>query len=99
MIWIFRVNNVYWGNIREVNQYYKFDIEDTNFDITQYDFDLYFPTADYYLLNESDNKEIYNLMFVAQNANPDRIAVPKDYEIYNIIRDFYLIKSKQVQLS
>ena len=59
MIWLFKVNDVYWDNKPKVNEFYTFDVDDIHFDITQYDVSLYFPTASYYLLNESNEDELY----------------------------------------
>jgi len=94
MIWLFRVDNVFWDNKPKVNEHYLFDSNDTEFDITQYDISLYFSTSDYYLLEESNDTEIYSLLFVGLNHNPKRLSVSDGSEIHNIIRYFYMEKSK-----
>jgi hypothetical protein len=97
MIWLFKVNEVFWNNKPKVNDYYTFDTEDTEFDIIQYDVPLYFGLANYYLLNELNDNELYYLQYVTVNKNPMRILVSKDNEIYNIIRDFYVNHKNKVK--
>ena len=95
MIWLFKVDEVFWNDTLKVKEYYTFDTNDIEFDITQYDISLYFGTANYYLLNDSTNEEVYNLRFVGVNSNPMRSLVSNDSEIYSIVREFYIDKSKQ----
>jgi len=95
MIWLFKVDEVFWNDTPKVNEYYTFDTNDVEFDITQYDISLYFGTANYYLLNDSTNEEVYNLRFVGVNSNPMMSLVSNDSEIYSIVREFYIYKSKQ----
>lgn len=90
MIWLFKVNDVYWSNKIKINDYFTFCTNDINFDITKYDVSLYFGTAEYYLLDVSNNKLIYKLECYGKNRNPIRSLVPVKSEIYNIIRIFYL---------
>jgi hypothetical protein len=90
MIWLFKVDEVFWNNTPKINDYYTFDTNDVEFDITQYDISLYFPTADYYLHSDSNMEEIYQLNFVGMYKNPMRTLVSKDSEIYNIIREFHI---------
>jgi hypothetical protein len=92
MIWLFKVDEVFWNNTPKINDYYTFDTNDVEFDITQYDISLYFPTADYYLHSDSNMGEIYQLRYVG-NKNPMRILVSKDNEIYNMVREFHINKS------
>jgi hypothetical protein len=98
MIYLFKVNEVFWNDKPKINDYFTFDTNDIEFDVTKYDISLYFPTADYYLhyLNDAEyfltTEEIYQLKYVG-NKNPMRILVPKDNEIYNIIREFHIKKS------
>lgn len=98
MIYLFKVDEVFWNDKPKINDYFTFDTNDIEFDVTQYDIDLYFPTADYYLhyMNDAEyfltTEEIYQLRYVG-NKNPMRILVPKDNEIYNIIREFHIKKS------
>jgi hypothetical protein len=94
MIWLFKVDEVFWNNTPKINDYYTFDTNNVEFDITQYDISLYFPTADYYLHSDYNMEEIYQLRYVG-NKNPMRTLVSKDNEIYNIIREFHINKSKQ----
>jgi hypothetical protein len=97
MIWLFKADEVFWNNKPKVNDYYTFDTEDTEFDIIQYDVPLYFGLANYYLLNELNDNELYYLQYVTVNKNPMRILVSKDNEIYNIIRDFYVNHKNKVK--
>jgi hypothetical protein len=95
MIWLFKVDEVFWKNTPKINDYYTFDTNDVEFDITQYDISLYFPTADYYLHSDSNMEEIYHLNFVGMYKNPMRTLVSKNNEIYNVVREFHINKSKQ----
>ena len=52
MIWLFRVKHLHWGGTEKVNEYYLFDVDDINFDLTEYDISLYFPSSNYYLMND-----------------------------------------------
>ena len=79
-------------NTPKINGYYTFDTNDVEFDITQYDISLYFPTADYYLHSDSNMGEIYQLRYVG-NKNPMRTLVSKDGEIYNMVREFHINES------
>ena len=94
MIWLFKVDEVFWNNTPKINNYYTFDTNDVEFDITQYDISLYFPTADYYSHSDSNMEEIYQLRYIG-NKNPMRTLVSKDNEIYNMVREFHINKSKQ----
>lgn len=95
MIWLFKVDEVFWNNKPKVNAYYKFGINDIEFDITKYHISLYFDTANYYLLNVSNDSEIYRLNFVGE-GNPIRTLVPYTSEIYDIIRNFYINKKEKI---
>lgn len=88
MIWLFKVNEVFWNNKPKINEYYIFDTNDIQFDITQYDISLYFGLADYYLLNDS-NKKLYYLRFSNVDVNPIRILVSESTEIYDDVRNFF----------
>jgi len=94
MIWLFKVDEVFWNNTPKINEYYAFDTNDVEFDIIQYDISLYFPTADYYLHSDSNMEEIYQLRYIG-NKNPMRTLVSKDNQIYNMVREFHINKSKQ----
>ena len=97
MIWLFKVDEVFWNNTPKINDYYTFDTNDVEFDITQYDISLYFSTAYYYLHSDSNIGEIYQLRYVG-NKNPMRTLVSKDSEIYNMIREFHINKTKYLLL-
>lgn len=86
MIWLFKIDEVFWDTKPKVNDYFLFDVEDSYFDITDYDISLYFGTAHYYILNEADGK-IYYLRYVG-NKNPDRILV-ENSETIQIIKEYY----------
>jgi len=94
MIWLFKVNEVFWNEIPIVNKYYTFDTNDIEFDITQYDISLYFGTADYYLINESNSDEIFKLFYNGTNINPTRMLLSKDNVVYSIIQNFYIEQTK-----
>jgi hypothetical protein len=89
MIWLFKVDEVFWNNTPKVNEYYTFDGDDIDFDINQYDVSLYFETSNYYLLSNSNEEEIYFLSFNGVNMNPRRVLLQKDDKIYNVIRKSY----------
>lgn len=95
MIWLFKVDEVFWKNKPKVNDYYLFKVDDINFDITQYDLPLYYELAKYYLLSDSGEDNIYQLQFEAMNENPKRKLIPEDCEIYDIIKDFYTKNKKR----
>ncbi len=94
MIWLFKLDEVFWNNKPEVNQHFVFNIDDINFDmypyLYQYSISLYFATANYYLLSESNDKEIYLLHFIGLDTNPSRTLISEESEIYDIVRSFYL---------
>lgn len=93
MIWLFKVNEVFWGNKPKVDDYYLIDTEDINFDISQYDVSLYFGTASYFSLSEFNDDEIYYLQYIG-NTNPSRILLDKSDKYYKVIRNFYLGNKK-----
>lgn len=95
MIWLFKVDEVFWNNKPKVNTYYKFDINDIGFDITKYHISLYFGTANYYLLNESNDSEIFRLNCIGER-NPIRTLVSDTSEIYDIIKNFYINKKQKL---
>ena len=98
MIWLFKCDEIFWGDKPKVNEHYIFNTNDINFDLTKYDISLYFELANYYLLSDDKDGEIYNLRFISTNSNPMRVLISEVLEIHNIIRDFYLKVQKQ-QLS
>jgi hypothetical protein len=89
MIWLFRSNEVFWGNKPKVDEYFLFDINDINFDITKYDISLYFAIADYFILSDSNDDEIYLLKYNVSNVNPIRYKLDISSEYYNMIKSFY----------
>ena len=88
MIWLFRSNDVFWGDKPKVNESFRFDTNDIEFDITKYDISLYLGIANYYLMNESNDSEIYLLRFVGANNNPVRILISEESNIYKIIKNY-----------
>ncbi len=99
MIWLFRVNQVFWDEKEKVNECYRFDTTDINFDIDRYDITLYFPLADYYLLDEFNDNKLYTLRLESVNKNPTRILISEKSEIYKIIKDFYKIESRDNKIN
>ena len=95
MILVFRIDEVFWNHEPKVNGHYRFDVNNIEFDITQYELSLYFPTADYYLLSDFNYEEIYQLHYVGNHMNPIRTLISKDNQIYNVIRDFYINEIQQ----
>jgi hypothetical protein len=93
MIWLFKVNEVFWGDKPKVDEFYTFDTNNTNFDILQYDISLYFGASNYYILNEDNDTNIFSLRLENINKNPTRIPISNSDEIYQIIRNFYLNKN------
>ena len=89
MVRLFKVDQVFYGVKSKVNDYFTFNTSNIDFDITQYQICLYFGTANYYLLNDSNDKEIYRLEFVGVNLNPRRVLIHEDSEIYDLVRNFY----------
>ena len=45
--------------------------------------------ADYFLLSGSNEDDVYRLSFKSVNRNPNRVTIPKNSEIYSIIKEFY----------
>ena len=95
MIWLFKVNEVFWNNKPKVDEFYTFYVDDINFDITEYDMSLYFGLADYFLLSDSNEDDVYQLRLESINRNPIRVIIPKNTEIYRIIKEFYIDNKKQ----
>ena len=98
MVRLFKVDQVFNGDKSKVNQYFTFNVFNINFDITQYQISLYFGTANYYLLNDCDDKKIYILEFVGVGINPRRVLINEDSEIYDLIKIFYNKFLKILQL-
>ncbi len=94
MIWLFKVNEAFWGNKPEVNEHYLFEEEDINFDITKYDITLYFATANYFLLKSPD--EIFSLERVNSYQNPNRIKLNQNTDHFKCVKDYYDTEIKQI---
>jgi hypothetical protein len=99
MIWLFKVNDVYWDNKPKVNEYFTFDVDDIHFDINKYDISLYFPSADYFLLSDSNEDDVYQLRLESINRNPIRVLIPNSSEIYGIIKEFYKKNKNKTSLN
>jgi hypothetical protein len=96
MVWLFKCNEVFWGDKPKVNDYFILDTNDIETDLTKYDISLYFGLANYYLLSDDKDGEIYNLRFISTNGNPMRVLISEDSEIHSIIRNFYLKTLKEL---
>ncbi len=100
MIWLFKIDEVFWGNKPKVNECYVFlDVDDIEFDISLYDISLYMSLANYFLLSDTNPDEIYRLRsaILANSGgnNPTRLLVSKDSDYYNVVSNYYYYKSKQ----
>ena len=90
MIWLFKINEVFWGNKPKVDEHYVFpEVDDIEFDITLYDKSLYMATANYFLLNDKNPDEIYCLQYSGKNSNPIRLSVGKNTDYYDAVVDYY----------
>ena len=89
MIWLFRVDEVFWGNKPKVKEHYLFNEDDILFDITLYDISLYFGNCNYYLMSDLIDSKIYSLEFIGVNKNPQRLLLDSGLEIYDIVRKYY----------
>ena len=98
MIWMFKMDEVFWNNKPKVDEHYLFDTDDINFDILNYDISLYFTTAEYYILSESNDKEIYKLSHSGSDVNPYRKLIWEGSEYYRIIREFYISRKRDNKL-
>ncbi len=99
MIWLFKMDEVFFGDKPVVDEHYLFDTTDISFDITRYDISLYFATAEYFILSESNDKEIYLLQYNGTNNNPPRISLSSESKHYSIIREFYVSKKRDNKLN
>jgi len=96
MIWLFKIDEVFWGDKLKVDEHYVFpDVDNIEFDITLYDISLYMATANYFLLNDTNPDEIYYLQYSGTNSNPSRLLVGKNTDYYNVVSNYYIDKSKQ----
>ena len=95
MIWMFRIDDVLWDQPLKVDDYYLFDEDDINFDITKYDISLYLATSEYFLLSESNDTDVYALMNVGSHINPKRFLVNnKSPHTYKVVKDFYITQKR-----
>ena len=96
MIWLFKCSS---GSLSEfkVEEYFLFNEDDINFDITKYNISLYLGTSKYFLLDDS-NDDIYLLRSegVANNPNRFKLSIGSDY--YNLIKGFYNIELRDKKL-
>ena len=99
MIWLFKVNEVFWNNKPEVNEHYTFDTDDINFDITKYHISLYLATSHYYLISESNDKEVYWIRSNAIDVLDGFIFVPESSEIYSVVRNYYITTMRNVKIN
>jgi hypothetical protein len=88
MIWLFKINEVFWDNKPKINEHYLIDSNDIDSNITQHGISLYFATANYFILNDCKDKEIYYLQYVG-NSNPIKVLVESSDNYYNIIQNYY----------
>lgn len=105
MIWLFKCDEVFWGDKSrclsefKVDEYFLFDEDDINFDITKYNISLYLGTSKYFLLDDS-NDDIYLLRSegVANNRfrKDWKLSIGSDY--YNLIKSFYNIELRDRKL-
>jgi hypothetical protein len=98
MIWLFKINDVFWSQQLTVNDWYLFDTDDINFDITKYDMPLYFASANYYIMNDSNKEEVFQLRLEGINRNPARVIITQNSKIYNIIKEFYIEEYRNKKL-
>ena len=80
MIWLFKVNEVFWNDTPKINDYYTFETDDIDFDITKYDVSLYFAKSNYYILNDSNDEEIYSLRLIYSSGNPMRVLLSDSFD-------------------
>ena len=96
MVWLFKIDEVFWCNKPKVNEHYMFpNVDDVEFDITLYDISLYMATANYFLLSDTNHSEIYSLQYSGLNSNPSRLLIGKNTDYYNVVSNYYIDKSKQ----
>lgn len=94
MIWLFRVDEVFWGNKPKVKEHYLFNEDDILFDIS-----LYFGNCNYYLMSDLCDSEIYSLEFIGVNKNPQRLLLDSNLKIYDIVRKFYIQQKRDKNLN
>ena len=98
MIWLFKIDEVFWNNKPKVDEHYMFpNVDDVEFDITLYDISLYMATANYFLLNDTNPDEIYSLQYSGTNTNPSRLLVGKNTDYYNLVSNYYIEKSNKIE--
>lgn len=91
MIWLFKIDETFWGNKPEVDEHYIFpNVDDIEFDMTLYKISLYMATANYFLLNDTNPDEIYYLEYSGINCNPSRLLLGKYNEYYDVVKSYYI---------
>ncbi len=104
MIWLFKCNEVFWKNKPKVNEYYLFDEDDINFDMSKYDISFYYPTADYYLMNDKNPDEIYCLGFtlyqrgIKNNPSLVKLSITGNAHTIAMINSFYDRERRNLKL-
>lgn len=98
MIWLFKMDEVFFGAKPTVDEHYLFDTDDIMFNINNYDISLYFPTAEYFILSELNDIEIYKISYNGTIEKPYRSVLSKRSEHYTIIREFYMSKKRDNKL-
>lgn len=91
MIWLFKSEEL------KVDEYFLFDEDDINFDITKYDISLYFGHSKYFLLDES-NDVVYFLQFKGEGVNPNRFKLLEGSPYCKMIKSFYDIERRDKKL-
>jgi hypothetical protein len=92
------MDEVFFGAKPTVDEHYLFDTDDIMFDINNYHISLHFPTAEYFILSELNDEEIYKLSYDGSNENPYRSALSTRSTHYTIIREFYISKKRDNKL-
>lgn len=92
MIWLFKSDEL------KVDEYFIFDVNDINFDITKYDIPLYFNHSKYFLLDES-NDGVYFLQFKGRGVNPNRFKLLEGSPYHKMVKSFYDIERRDKKLN
>lgn len=92
MIWLFKSEEL------KVDEYFIFDEDDINFDITKYDISLYFNHSKYFLLDES-NDGVYFLQFKGEGVNPNRFNLLEGSPYHKMVKSFYDTERRDKKLN
>lgn len=100
MIWLFKCSSIINGSLSEfkVEEYFLFDEDDINFDIINYNISLYLGTSKYFLLDDSNDDDVYFLQFKGVESNPSRFKLSIGLDYYNLIKGFYNIELRDKKL-